>query len=458
MNGTDAISTCVLVNIGVATVGEDDGAEAGPLAGARQAELGLVEDGAIAVRGGAVHAVGRREAVLRALAADGDALGPITEIDLAGRLVMPGFVDPHTHILWAGDRAGEFERRIEGATYLEIMAEGGGIAATVRATRAADDERLLELVLERLDALMAHGATTVEIKTGYGLSLEEELRHLRLISEAGRRHPVRVVPTFLGAHALPEESASPAGRRRYIEMVVEEMLPEVAARFPGVFCDVFCDEGAFTLDEARLILEAAAALGLPTKVHSDEFANLGCTAMAAGLGAVSADHLVMTTPAEMDAMARAGTVGVVLPGTTFGLGLARHADAREMVRHGVPVAVGSDFNPGTCPCPNLPLIAAMAARSCALEPAQAVVALTRNAAAAIRVGHRAGRLAAGRPADLVVLDTDDYRDLTYRFGANPVAGVMIGGEWTVDASGLRRPAGRRAPSGPTGSRRPDTGG
>ena len=414
----------------VAPVGSDGQLRShhGALAGDRQGDLGLVPNGALAIRDGRFVAVGARDEVLALVEKDGGA--DIREIDLGGRLVTPGFVDAHTHIVWAGDRAAEFERRIGGASYLEIMAEGGGIASTVRATRAADDEHLIQGMISRLDALMEHGATSVEVKTGYGLSVEEELRQLRVIAEADRRHPVNVVPTFLGAHALPAEYSGPDQRSKYVDLVIEEMLPAVAATTPGVFCDVFCDEGAFTLAETRRILSAAIALGLPTKVHSDEFANFGCSALAAELGSASADHLIVTTPAEMDVMARSGTVAVVLPGTTIGLGSKSFADARTMVERGVPVALGSDFNPGTCPCPNLPLIAALASRYCGLEPAQALVALTRNSAAALRIDDRAGQLTRGAPADLVVLDSGDYRDLSYRFGANPVAGVMIGGQWT----------------------------
>ncbi len=428
----DSTITTLLVNATIATIDIADAQGDGPLAGPRQGDLGLVADGAVAIRGSAIVGIGARESLLGSITATEPELEDVREIDLGGRLVVPGFVDAHTHIVWAGDRAEEFERRIGGASYLEIMATGGGIASTVRATRAADDELLIAGVLARLDALMAYGATTVEVKTGYGLTVEEELRQLRVIKEADRRHPVNVVPTFLGAHALPVEYQATGRRPLYVDLIIEEMLPAVIKEFPAVFCDVFCDEGAFTLDETKRILGAAAALGLRTKVHSDEFANLGCTALAAETGAVSADHLVVTTTAEMEAMARAGTVAVVLPGTTIGLGSTSFANAREMVARGVPVALGSDFNPGTCPCPNLPLIAAIASRYCGLEPAQALVALTRNSAAALRVGSRAGRISLGRPADLVVLDTDDYRDLCYRFGGNPVSGVMIGGQWTLD--------------------------
>jgi len=422
----------------------------GPLAGPDQGRLSTIEDGAILVAGDRFAMVGPRESVWRALAAGsgagavgdeviagatarGDAatgVGLVSEVfDARHQVVMPGLVDAHTHLVWAGSRAAEFERRVAGASYLEIMAAGGGIASTMRATRSADDDALLDGILARLDRLMAFGVTTVEAKTGYGLDPAEELRHLRLLAVAAARHPVRIVPTFLGAHAVPD--AYRGREDDYVDLVVEEMLPAVATAHAGAFCDVFCDDGAFTVAQTARILRGAAALGLPLKVHSDEFAHLGCTALAAELGATSADHLVVTTPAEMDAMAARGVVAVLLPGTTLGLGSTRFAAAREMVARRVPVALGTDLNPGTCPCENLPLTLALAARYMHLTPAEGLVAATTNAAFASGRGDVAGRLAAGRPADLVVLATRDYRDLAYCFGGNPVTRVMTGGAWTV---------------------------
>lgn len=411
----------VLDRARVATLGQG----VGPLAGAHQGELGLLDDAAIAIAGGRIAALGPREAVLAGLAA---ASGPRV-VDLQGRLVTPGLVDAHTHPVWAGSRAAELEQRIAGASYLEIMAAGGGIGSTVRATRAASEEALLAALLARLDRMMAFGSTTVEAKTGYGLDPASELGHLAILAEAARRHPVRIVPTFLGAHAVPE--AYRGREDAYVDLVVEAMLPAVAADWPEAFCDVFCDAGAFTLAQAERILRRARELGLRLKAHSDEFADLGCTAMAAELGAASVDHLVATAPAAMDALAAGGTVAVLLPGTTLGLGSTRFAPAREMVARGVPLALGTDHNPGTCPCESMPLILALAARYLRLSPAEALVAATRNAAVASGRGDRAGRLAAGWPADLVVMDAEDPRDLCYRFGGNPALAVMIGGAWTA---------------------------
>lgn len=394
----------------------------GPRVGAAQSRLGLVAQGAVAIGGGRILAAGPREAVLAAI--DGS---PEQIFDAGGRLILPGFVDAHTHPVWAGSRAAEFEQRIAGASYVEIMEAGGGIASTVRATRAADDAALLGALLGRLDGLMASGVTTVEAKTGYGLATAEELRHLAILAEADRQHPIRIVPTFLGAHAVPDEYR---GREAaFVDLIVEEMLPAVAEAWPGVYCDVFCDAGAFTLAQTERILRCALQHGLPIKAHSDEFENLGCTALAAELGAVSVDHLIATRPEEMDAMARAGTVAVLLPGTTFGLGSREFAGAREMLARGVPVALGTDLNPGTCPSESMPLMLAIAARYLRLTPAEALVAATRNAAYSCGRGERAGRLQPGFPADLVLFDTDDYRDLAYRFGQQPVRSVMIDGRW-----------------------------
>ena len=405
----------------------------GPLVAATREDLGIQRDAALLVENGRIRALGAYEQVVAEIDSE------VEELHLGGRLLTPGLVDAHTHLLWAGDRAGEFERRLEGATYLDIMAEGGGIASTVRSTRAAADEALLEGLLVRLDRLMAHGVSTAEVKTGYGLSVEHELRHLAIIAEADRLHPLRVVPTFLGAHALPDEYR---GRQAdYVELVVEEMLPRVAREAPRAFCDVFCDAGAFTLAETARILEAAKGLGLRTKLHSDEFENLGATQLAADMGCASADHLVHTSPAEMDALARAGTVAVLLPGTTLGLGSTRFARGAEMSARGVAVAIGTDCNPGTCPCESLPLMLALVTRYGGLTPTQALVAATRNAACALDEDARAGSLAPGRKADLCVFDAEDPRDLAYAFGPNPVRDLMVAGRWTLRDG---RPVGRAA--------------
>ena len=406
----------------------------GPLAGPRQGRVGLVVDGALAVEAGLILAAGPREDVLRQVASAWGAAAEREQIDADGRVVMPGLVDAHSHPVWAGSRVAELELRIRGAGYVEIMEAGGGIASTVRATRDATDEALLADLLTRLDQLMDHGVTTLEAKSGYGLSTAEELRHLRVLAQAAARHPMRIVPTFLGAHAVPDEFR---GRdEAYVDLVVEEMLPAVAAAFPGAFCDAFCDLGAFSLAQTERVLNAARALGLPLKVHADEFGHLGCAELAARLGAVSADHCIVTSPADMDAMARSGTVAVLLPGTTLGLGSLHFAPARELLLHGVPLALGTDLNPGSCPCPDLPLIMAMAARYLKLTPDEVLVAATRNAAYASGRGAVAGRLEAGFAADLLLLEAQDHRELCYAFGQTPRMQVMVGGIWTRQTRAL----------------------
>ncbi len=399
--------------------------EGGPQRGSALGELGLIPDGAVAIAEGRVVEAGptaRLRARYRAL----------REVDASGRVVMPGFVDPHTHLVWAGDRAAEFEQRIAGASYLEIMAAGGGIMSTVRATRAADVAQIVAETLPRLQRFLRHGATTVEVKTGYGLEVEAELRLLRAIAALQQRQPITLVPTFLGAHAIPAEFRDdPEG---YVSLVVERMLPAVVeesralgwAQLP--FCDVFCERGAFDLAQSRRILTAAKALGFPLKLHVDEFAPLGGTRLAVEMGAVSADHLVTTPPEEIELLGRSETVAVSLPCTPFGLAEPHYTPARALLEAGAALALATDCNPGTAWCESPPFAIALACRYLRLTPAEAIVAATLNAAFAVGRGAEAGSLTPGYAADLIVLDFEDYRHLGYRFGTNPVALVIKGGE------------------------------
>jgi len=389
-------------------------------------DLGLIENGAVAVKDGLVVVVGPTAEVRAQVSA------VAREVDASGRVVCPGFVDPHTHLVWMGDRAAEFEMRLAGATYLEIMAAGGGIMSTVRATRGAPVESLVAAMRPRLDRMLAHGSTTVEVKTGYGLETETELRLLEAIVTLDREHPVTLVPTFLGAHAIPEEYRGRA--ESYVALVVEEMLPAVAekARELGLsrlpFCDVFCEEGAFDLTQTRRILTAAQALGFPLKVHVDEFKALGGTRLAVELGAISADHLVTTSPEEIALLGSSATVAVSLPCTPFGLGHAAYTPARALLEAGAALALATDCNPGTAWNESLPFVIALACRYLRLTPRQALVAATLNAACALQLGDRVGSLSPGYAGDLLVLDVPDYRYLGYRFGTNPVALVVKGGE------------------------------
>jgi imidazolonepropionase len=405
-------------------------ASVGPKRGAAMGELGIIEDGAVTVKDGLIALVGPTSEVRGQVTA-------AEEIDASGRVVMPGFVDPHTHLVFAGDRAGEFEQRVEGATYLEIMAAGGGIMSTVRATRAASVEQLVEESRARLNRMLAHGTTTAEVKTGYGLDTENELKMLEAIRRLNAEHPVDLVPTFLGAHAVPSEYQ---GRtNEYVDLVVEEMLPatksQIVNRESQIFCDVFCDEGAFSLEQSRRVLEAAVssdvtaqALGFGLKIHADEFKPLGGTRLAVELGAISADHLVCTPDDEIELLAGSDTIAVALPGTPFGLGHHEYTPARRIIDSGGALALATDLNPGTCWCESMPLITALACRFMRMTPAEAIVAATINAAHAVGLGHRVGSLEVGKKADVLVLDIPDYRHLSYRFGGNPVDRVIKGGE------------------------------
>jgi len=404
----------------------------GPCVGKAMGLLGLIADGAVAVDGGVVAAVGTTSEVRASYRAP-------RHINAGGRVVMPGLIDAHSHVVFAGSRHDEFEQRIAGASYLDIMAAGGGIMNTVRATRRCSAAELAEMARPRLQRMLAHGTTTVEVKTGYGLTTHDELKCLQVTEELNAQQPLELVPTFLGAHAVPDEYQGRSAA--YVDVVTREMLPAVrewaeSRAGPDVpvlpFCDVYCDEGAFTLEETRRILEAARDVGMGLKVHADEFAHLGAARLAADLGAISADHLLRTPSEDLQAMIEAGTIGVLLPGTPFGLGLHDYADARTMIDSGLVVALGSDLNPGTCYCESMQLIMALACRFMRMTPAEAIAASTVNAAYAIGRGQDLGRLQPGAAADLIILDAVDYRELPYRFGTNLVCTVVKGGEVVVE--------------------------
>lgn len=389
------------------------------------AEIGLIPNAAMLINEGKVVWVGV-EAELPDHHAD-------KTFDARGQAIVPGFVDPHTHLIFAGDRVDEFELRLQGATYQEILAQGGGILSTVKRSRAASLEQLVQEAHLRLDAMVRNGSTTVEAKTGYGLDTESELRHLEAIWEVNRRHPVTVIPTFLPAHAIPpEHRADPDG---FVTEIVEIMLPAAIARRPAdaplLFADVFCEEGVFTVEQTDRILRRARELGYGVKVHSDEFVALGGTTLATDLRATSADHLMATPDEEIERLGQSDTVAVLLPGTTFGLGKEDWARARTMIDAGVAIAIATDFNPGTAWCTSMPFIMALATRYLRLSPAEALTAGTLNAAAALNLAHERGSLTPGYYADFVVLNTSDYRHLAYRFGENLVESVWKEGRQVV---------------------------
>ncbi|RME77828.1 MAG: imidazolonepropionase [Chloroflexi bacterium] len=404
----------------VATCASPDG----PRRGAAMADVGLIPNAAVAVSDGEIVAVGPSDDLLAAYTAR-------QTIDAGGKVVCPGFVDPHTHVVYAGDRVGEFELRIKGATYMEIMRAGGGIVSTMKATRAAPVERLVQESRPRLDAMLALGTTTIEVKTGYGLDTDSELNMLSAIAALDAVHPADLVPTFLAAHAVPPEFKNdPDG---YLDLVITEILPRAAdwhkqAAFKiqnsKLFCDVFCEAGVFDREQSRRVLSAGLAHGLPPKIHADEFQNLGGVSLAVELGAVSADHLDVTPPEEVAALAASDTVGVVLPAVNFNLGSTHFADARAIVDAGAALALATDINPGSAPCPSMPLVMAMACRYQRLLPAEALNASTINAAYAVGLGDRLGSLEPGKQADLLIVDAPDYRHLAYQFGVNLVQTVI----------------------------------
>jgi imidazolonepropionase len=391
----------------------------GPKRGAAMRELGVIHDGALAIAGGRIVAAGP-SAELQPLAGDAARL-----IDAGGKAVLPGFVDAHTHVVFAGDRVDEFERRLEGASYLEIMAAGGGIMSTVRATRAASEDQLAAESAARLRRMLAHGTTTAEAKSGYGLTTADELKMLRVIDRLNAGQPLELVPTFLGAHALPAEYADRA--EEFLDLVVNDMLPAVAARGGELpFVDIFCDEGAFTPAQLERVLGAARALGFPLKAHLDEFAALGGTPPAAALGATSVDHLIASGDSDLAALREhPATIPTLMPATPFGLGLGRYAPARRMIdEYGLAVALGSDLNPGTCWCVAMPFAIALACRGMRMTPAEALVAATLNAAYAVGRGEQIGSLEPGKQADVLILGVPDYRHLAYRVADNLVEMVI----------------------------------
>jgi imidazolonepropionase len=398
----------------------------GPQRGRRLGDLGIIPGGAVLIQGETIAAVGSTAELQAAYPNE-------PSLSAAGQVVMPGFVDPHTHLIWAGDRAAEFEVRLQGKPYLEILAEGGGILSTVRSTRSASAETLAAQARPRAEAMFRHGTTTAEAKTGYGLELASELAQLQAILALDAEGPLELVPTFLAAHAVaPEYANDPDG---YTTLVCTRMLPAVrewwGAHAPGrplPFVDAFCETGAFSLDQSRRILETARQLGFPLKLHADEFDNLGGTRLAVELGACSVDHLIQAGPEDIQALASGDTVAVALPGTPFGLSLGQYAPARRIVEAGGLLAIATDLNPGTAWGESMQFALALACRYMRLTPAEAIAAATINAAAAVGRASQIGSLEPGKQADLLVLSVADYRHLGYRFGTNLVQTVIKQGQ------------------------------
>ncbi len=343
-------------------------------------------------------------------------------LDAEGRVVTPGLVDAHTHLVFAGTRENEYEMRIQGRSYQEIAASGGGIRSTVRCTRALDEEELLDEARKHLEMMVACGTTTAEVKSGYGLSLEDELKILRVVRRLDEEGKVDLVPTFLGAHEIPDEYRT--DKEGYIRLVIDQMLPAVAAEGLARYCDVFCESHVFSLEESRRILSAALDKGFGLRIHADQLTLSGGARLAAALGAVTADHLEQVGSEEIAALIEAGVYGVLLPGSVFHLGLQKYPPARQMIDAGLVVVIATDFNPGSSPTPSLPLTMSLACTQMRMTPAEALTACTINAAYSLGRGDQVGSLEVGKQADLVVYDCKDYRQIPYFFGANLVHKVV----------------------------------
>lgn len=394
--------------------------EDGPRTGPALKELGMIEDGAVAIKGDTILAVGTTEEVLDAVEV---VEGETEVISASNQVVLPGLIDPHTHLLYGGSRHQELAERLQGTPYLEILKRGGGILQTVSATRNTSSEQLYQMTRKRLFRLMAHGVTTVEIKSGYGLTTQQEIRSLEIIRRL-QEGPLTLIPTFLGAHAVPIEfQDDPEG---YVDLLVEEMLPQVAEKKLASFCDVFCEEGVFTVDQSRRILSQAKELGLAVKIHADEMTPLGGAELAAEISATSAEHLLQITPVGMEKMAQEGVIAVLLPGTAFYLDKG-YAPARAMIQAGIPVALSTDFNPGSSPIESPWIIIGLAVLKMGLSTEEAISAFTINAAHALNLGHRVGSLEVGKKADLLILDLETYGEIPYYFGSSQVETLIKNG-------------------------------
>jgi len=399
-----------------------------PLRGADQGRISRLRGAEVLCRDGRIAFVGSPE---DRRARFGE-LPEAERLDGRGGTLVPGFVDPHTHLPWAGSREEEFRRRLSGATYQEIAAAGGGILSTVAATREASEEELRRRVARRLDLMLAHGTTTAEAKSGYGLSLPDELKQLRAIRDAAEAHPVDLVPTLLAAHEIPPEHRG--SRERYVDLVCQEIVPAAAEAGLARFCDVFCEEGVFTAEESRRVLEAGRAFGLAPRLHADEFVDSGGARLAAELGALSADHLIAVTPEGIDALAHAGVTAVLLPGTSFFLMKHRYAPARRLVEAGVPVALATDCNPGSSHTESVPMVFVLAVFELGLTIEESLTAATLNAACSLGLGGEIGTVEEGKRADLVLLDAPNVLHLAYHYGVNPVAAVVKAGRVVRTAS------------------------
>ena len=417
--------------------GADQG-EVGRLSAADVGGPGAAEAPVVACWDGRIVAVGGRTAVERSLEVDGFTLGRFARLDVSGGTVTPGLIDPHTHLLFAGSREGEWQLRREGAAYLEILAAGGGILSTVAATRNATTDSLLAHGRRWLDEMLSHGVTTVEAKSGYGLELETEIRLVDAAYRLGVEGPIDVVPTYLGAHAVPPEyRARPDGTEAYVRSVVEDQLPGIAAHGRARFCDVFCELGVFTADQSRRVLQAAAGYGMALRLHADELAPSGGAELAVELGAASADHLATPSDEGIETMAAAAAdnrpvVATLLPATTWFLQKDRPAPARTFIERGIPVAIGTDFNPGTSPTASLPLAMSLACVELGMSPDEVLAGVTINAARALGLEEEVGSIESGKTADITIWRVPTSTQIPYWPAADLVRTVVKRGRVVLD--------------------------
>ncbi len=388
-------------------------------------DLGLIKNGAVAVAGEEILAVGESQAVEGKV----DLAEGCIAIDADGGVVTPGFIDSHTHPVFSRTREDEFEMRILGKSYMDIANAGGGIRASVRDLRETSKADLTKKTKTRLDTMLSYGTTTIEAKSGYGLSTESEIKSLEIINNLNETHPIDLIPTFLGAHEVPDEFRDK--REKYIDLLINEMIPEVTKNKLAEFCDIFCEEGVFNIDESRRIMIAAKKHGLKLKFHADELGASGGSELAAELGAVSAEHLVHISDNGIKAMAEAGTVAVLLPGTCFSLGHSNYAPARKMIDAGIVVALSTDCNPGSSYTESLPMIISLAGLNYKFTAAESISAVTVNAACAVDRGGQIGMLQSGLVADIVLWKINDYRELPYHYGVNSVQKVIKRGKIVI---------------------------
>src|SRR5712672_916348 len=394
-----------------------------PRVGTELSSLGIIRAGGMLIRDGQIESVGPSAEIEKDIG-DGEI------VDAEGRIVMPGFVDAHTHLVFAGNRLDDFERRAQGESYEQIAQAGGGIWSTVEKTRAASELDLLAQAKKHANWLLSCGTTTVEAKSGYGLTVEDELKILCVMRQLKKEAPLEIVPTFLGAHAIPRE-LSPD---EYLDVVVTEMLPRVTAEKLAEFCDVFCERGYFDIDRSRKILSAAKKVGLSLRGHVDQLTNFGGAKLMAEMGATTADHLEQTDEQGIAALKKANVQPVLLPGSVYALGSSRYPRAREMLDAGLAVVLATDFNPGSSPTPSMPMVLSLACTHMKMSPAEAITASTLNAAYSVNRGDKIGSLEPGKLANFVIFDCEDYRELAYWFGVPQTHAIYVRGDCVLTNS------------------------